>query len=131
MNYPSIAVVMSVFNGEAYLNECIESTLQQTYTDFIFTIVDNGSYDGSKAIIDKYLDDKRIKYIYQDHSSLGAALNNGIYSTKSDWIIRMDCDDIMLPNRIEKQIDFVLDNQVFAVYITIFAMIAKANILSF
>ena len=110
MNHPSVAVAMSVFNGEAYLKESIESVLQQTYSDFTFTIVDNGSTDSSGSIINSYLDDNRIHYIYQDHSPLGDALNNAIYSTPCDFIVRMDCDDVMLPNRIEKQVSFMLDH---------------------
>ena len=100
---------MSVFNGEAYLDEAIKSILLQTYTDFEFIILDDGSTDKSAQIINRFLDkDKRIVFIKMEKNfGLAITPNFGIHKCKGKYIIRMDADDISLPNRFEKQVAFM------------------------
>ena len=105
MNNP-ISVVMSVYNGEIYLYEAIESILNQTFTNFEFIIIDDGSTDNSAEIIKSY-DDNRIVLIQQGNKGLAAALNEGIKIAKGKFIARMDADDISLPTRLETQIQFM------------------------
>ncbi|MCU0389771.1 MAG: glycosyltransferase [Thermoflexibacter sp.] len=106
-----VSVVMSVYNGEKYLAEAIESVLAQTYKDFEFIIVNDGSKDGSLAILRQY-EAKDNRVIVQDHENmgLGNSLNKAIEIAKGEWIARMDGDDIMLPNRLEEQIKFIEAN---------------------
>lgn len=108
MENPIISVVMPVYNGEKYLKEAIESILNQTYFDFEFLIINDGSTDSSESIILEY-NDSRIKYIKQANMGIGGALRNGCTLAKGNYIARMDADDICLPNRLEVQKIF-LDN---------------------
>lgn len=100
---------MPVYNGEKYLAEAIESILAQTFTDFEFIIVDDGSQDGSAAIIRAYAQrDERIRLIQHERNrGQPSARNSGIAATTGEFIAAMDCDDISLPQRFEKQVDFL------------------------
>ena len=104
-----ITVLMSVYNDAAYLQEAIESILNQTFTDFEFIIFDDASTDGSSDILQQYaLQDSRIKLITnQTNRGLGFNLAQGIKIARSPWIARMDADDIALPNRLELQLNYV------------------------
>lgn len=107
---PLATVLMPNYNNEAYLREAIESILKQSYTNFIFLIVDDGSTDNSINIIKSY-DDKRIKLILKEkNSGIVDTLNLGIQNISSDYLVRMDGDDISLPTRLEKLIQFMEDN---------------------
>jgi len=101
-----LSVVMSVYNGELYLREAIDSVLNQTFNDFEFIIINDGSTDKSIDIINSYTD-RRIVIINQKNTGLSKALNNGIAIAKGEYIARMDADDICMPNRFEKQIGFL------------------------
>jgi glycosyltransferase involved in cell wall biosynthesis len=105
VNGPKISVVMSVYNGEKYLAEAINSILQQTYSDFEFIIIDDGSTDGSLKIIRQFVrDESRIVLISRENKGLVKSLNEGIRLSKGEYIARMDADDISMPNRFEKQV---------------------------
>ncbi|MPR33424.1 glycosyltransferase family 2 protein [Salmonirosea aquatica] len=102
-----ISVIMPVYNGELYLREAIESILGQTYTDFEFIIINDGSTDTSGSIIDSYKD-SRIKHIKNERNAgLVSALNVGIDLAQGEYIARMDADDISLPERFAKQVAFM------------------------
>lgn len=104
-----ISVVMPVYNGEKYLNEAIDSVLNQSFIDFEFIIVNDGSTDSSESIILKYKD-SRIKYIKQENTGLGGALRNGCNFAEGVYIARMDSDDICVPQRFEFQKEFLDKN---------------------
>lgn len=100
-------VLMPVYNGEKFLGEAIDSILGQTYTDFEFLIIDDGSTDQSRNIVLSY-NDNRIELICNSENlGLEKTLNKGIKQAKGEYIARMDCDDISLPQRLQKQIDFM------------------------
>lgn len=101
---------MPVYNGEKYLRESIDSILNQTFQDFEFLIIDDGSSDRSLEIIKSY-QDNRIRII-KNAKNLGISqsLNNGLNLAKGDYIARMDCDDISLPNRFYTQVNFLNRN---------------------
>lgn len=97
INNPTISVVISVYNGEKYLSEAIESVLNQTYKDFEFIIINDGSTDNSLEIIKKYQNqDERIVLISRENKGLVSSLNEGIEKAKGKYIARMDADDICL-----------------------------------
>ena len=110
MSGPLVSVVMPVFNGEKYLQEAIESILIQSFKDFEFIIVNDGSTDNSLNII-KSFDDDRIVIINQKNMGLPTALNNGIEKSISQYIARMDADDISLPNRLDLQYQYLEKNR--------------------
>lgn len=97
-----ISVVMSVYNAEKYLDEALQSILNQ---NFEFIIINDGSTDKSLEIIEKYkYQDTRIVLISRENRGLIASLNEGIELAKGKYIARMDADDISLPNRFEEQL---------------------------
>ncbi|MCP8967838.1 glycosyltransferase family 2 protein [Ectobacillus ponti] len=108
---PKVSVAMSVYNGERYLAEAIESILNQTYSEFEFIICDDASNDRSVIIVEEYMKtDSRITLIRNEKNmGLAASLNRCIEVARGDYIARMDADDISFPNRFQEQISF-LDN---------------------
>lgn len=104
-----VSVVMSVFNGEVHLREAIESILNQTFSDFEFIVVNDGSTDRTHEIIEEFAQkDKRLRVITnQNNLGLTKSLNRAVKLAKGDYIARMDADDIALPERLEKQVKFL------------------------
>lgn len=105
---PIISVVMSVYNGEKYLREAIESISNQTYTDFEFIIINDGSTDNTAEILRSY-NDSRIKVLTQKNMGLSTSLNKGIRQSSGQYIARMDADDISHCDRLQRQLEF-MDN---------------------
>jgi glycosyltransferase involved in cell wall biosynthesis len=97
-----ISVIMPVYNGEKYLKEAIDSVLNQTLRDFEFIIINDGSTDNSKSIIETY-DDKRIIHIEQENKGLSKTLNIGVSYCNGEFIARMDQDDISVSSRFLNQ----------------------------
>jgi len=96
---------MPVYNSEKYLEEAIRSILDQTYTNFEFIIINDGSTDKSLEIINKYkVNDDRVVVINRENKGIIHSLNEGIKKAHGKYIARMDADDINLPDRFEKQI---------------------------
>jgi len=109
-NNPLVSVLMPVYNGEKYLNEAIDSILRQTYSDFEFIIVNDGSTDKTEEIILSYADE-RIRYVKNEENiRLIRTLNKGIDLAKGKYIARMDADDISFQNRLEVQVQFMENN---------------------
>ncbi len=106
---PLVSVIMPVYNGEKYLPEAIDSILTQTFTDFELLIVDDGSQDGSADIIRSYAEADNCIHFLQHEENLGQAqaLNTGIAAAAGELITMMDCDDVSLPERLEKQVAFL------------------------
>ena len=106
---PLVSVIMSVYNGEEYLAAAIESILAQTFSDFEFIVVDDGSLDRSPLIARDYMNrDGRIRLIQLERNlGLAAARNRGITAATGDFVTGMDSDDICLPERLQKQVDFL------------------------
>ena len=130
MNSPMISVIMPVYNGEKYLIEAIESILNQTYKDFEFIILNDGSTDKTEEIILSY-QDPRIVYVKNDENlQIVETLNKGIELAKGKYIARMDADDISLPDRFEKQINiFKKQSYIGAVFATVILIDTTGEIL--
>ena len=103
---------MPVYNREVFVAEAIESILAQTFTDFEFIIVDDGSHDRSPEIISDYeRRDDRVRFLaLEQNSGTAAAKNHGIEAATGQYIAGMDSDDVSLPQRLEKQVDFLRAN---------------------
>ena len=110
MNLPLVSVVMPVYNGENYLKEAIDSILSQSYQNIELVIVNDGSTDSSKAVIQSYAD-SRIRLVENERNSgIVFTRNRGLESASGAYIATLDCDDIALPDRLEKQVDFLVKN---------------------
>ena len=100
-----ISVLMTVYNGERWLAEAIESVLKQTYTDFEFLITDDGSTDGTLEIAKRYARrDSRLSVISHPNWGISRSVNHALGLLKTDWVARFDSDDVMEPNRLERQL---------------------------
>lgn len=100
-----VSVVMSCYNGEEWIRESIQSVIDQTYTNFEFIIVDDGSTDRSLDIMNEFArQDERITVIAKENTGLTHSLNIGLNESKGEWIARIDSDDICEPFRFERQI---------------------------
>lgn len=100
---PTVTVLMTTYNCASYIKEAINSILNQTYGDFEFLIIDDGSTDNTSEVV-KSFNDTRIVYKIIEHVGRSIALNYGLSIAKYDWISIMDADDIAHPLRFEKQI---------------------------
>ena len=107
----SVSVILPVYNQEKYIAEAIDSVLSQTYTDFEFLILDDGSTDNSAVIIREYAEkDSRIQAFYEANAGKSAATNNLVSKAAGTWCAFMDADDVMLPDRLARQMAFHHDN---------------------
>jgi glycosyltransferase involved in cell wall biosynthesis len=107
MKNPTLTVVMPVFNGEKYLQEAIDSVLNQTFEDFELIIINDGSTDGSLEIINRNTD-HRIRVIdNKDNYGIPRSRNVGIEEATSEFLTWCDCDDVSLPTRFKTQINFL------------------------
>jgi glycosyltransferase involved in cell wall biosynthesis len=104
---PRISVLLPVHNGEAFLTVAVDSILKQTFLDFELIVIDDGSTDTSCEII-AGIKDSRVRLI-QNEQNLGliAALNKGMSLANGRYLARMDADDISLPRRLERQVEFL------------------------
>jgi glycosyltransferase involved in cell wall biosynthesis len=101
---PKISVIIPTYNREKLVGETIQSVLRQTFTDLEVIVVDDGSTDNTKAVVDSYTD-PRIKYVYQENRGASAARNKGIKISKGDYIAFLDSDDLYLENALKKSFD--------------------------
>jgi glycosyltransferase involved in cell wall biosynthesis len=109
---PILSVLLPVYNAEKYLASAIESILHQTYSNFNFIIINDGSTDNSLNILQSFAkNDKRIQLINRENKGLVYTLNEGLALIKTPYVARMDADDIALPRRFEKQMEYILNNK--------------------
>jgi glycosyltransferase involved in cell wall biosynthesis len=108
---PKVSVVMAVYNERPYLETAVRSILNQTFEDFEFIIVDDGSTDGSGEVLDRFeQNDDRIRLVHQENRGVIASLNRGLDMARGKYVARMDGDDISRPERFERQVAFLEDN---------------------
>ncbi len=112
-----VSVLMAVHNGEKYLHQALDSILSQTYTDFEFIIVDDGSSDSTVPIVGGYAArDRRMVLVYNEANiGLTRSLNRGLELAQGEYVARMDADDISLPGRLNAQVSFLDDHPEVAV----------------
>jgi glycosyltransferase involved in cell wall biosynthesis len=107
----SVTVLMPVYNGAAYLAATLASVRCQTHADFEFLVVDDGSTDGSREILQAFAaQDARIRIIYATHGGIAAARNHGLAQARGTVIVWMDHDDIAMPDRIERQLAYLAEH---------------------
>ncbi|TYS59867.1 glycosyltransferase [Sutcliffiella horikoshii] len=104
-----VSVIIPCFNSEKWIIETIDSVLNQTYSNIEIIVVDDGSTDNTKDVISNY--SKRIKYIYQQNKGPSVARNLGIKKSKGKYVAFLDSDDLWESNKLEKQVEFLENNQ--------------------
>lgn len=104
-----ITVLMPTYNCAQFISDAIRSIINQTYRDFEFLIIDDGSNDGTHDVVSQFKDN-RINYVYKKHSGFADSLNYGLKTARYDMIARMDADDISHPSRLKTQYDFLNAN---------------------
>jgi GT2 family glycosyltransferase len=105
---PTVSVLMPVYNAERYLDQAVESILGQTFRDFEFLIINDGSTDRSGAILSSYAGrDRRIRVISRANTGYTVALNELLSLAAGALVARMDADDVALPERFTRQVDFL------------------------
>jgi glycosyltransferase involved in cell wall biosynthesis len=104
MSIPKVTVLMSVYNGKTFLAEAISSILNQTFRDFEFLIINDGSSEPVDQVIESF-HDERIRYVEQENMGLTKALNRGLALARGKYVARMDADDVSLPERLQAQVD--------------------------
>ncbi|AIQ12810.1 glycosyltransferase family 2 protein [Paenibacillus durus] len=128
---PRASVIMSVYNNAEFILEAIHSILIQTYTDFEFIIIDDGSTDGSAYLISQITDPRVVKIYHSENKGLVASLNEGLSMATGEYIVRMDGDDFSVPDRLAVQISFMDQNPSIdvcgAAYTTTIGERAKVN----
>lgn len=105
----NISVLMPAYNCGKYISAAVRSILSQTFNNFELIIIDDGSTDDTETIVTGF-EDKRLNYIRIQHSGTAAALNYGISKCSYDWIARIDADDLNIPDRLEKQVQYLAKN---------------------
>jgi glycosyltransferase involved in cell wall biosynthesis len=112
MSEPVVSVVMSVYNGEKYLAEAVDSILAQTFSALELVVIDDGSSDSSLNMLHAYAEkDQRVRVVENDvNLGLASSLNKGVDLSRGIYVARMDCDDISLPRRLEAQVRFMDSN---------------------
>jgi glycosyltransferase involved in cell wall biosynthesis len=105
---PTVSVLMPVHNAARYLVEAVQSILGQTFTDFEFLIIDDGSTDRSRAILEQYAArDPRIRLTSRPNTGYAVALNELLRLARGEFLARMDADDVALPERLARQVDYL------------------------
>ncbi len=112
----TVSIIIPVYNASTYLNECIDSALNQTYDDIEIIAVNDGSTDNSLNILKSYGD--RIRYITKNNGGTASALNTGITNMKGEWFKWLSADDVLCPNAVEELIStaLILDNKKCILY---------------
>lgn len=118
MNVPAVSIILPAFNCEKYIDKAIHSVLQQTFTDFEFIIINDGSTDKTEMIVLNYADPRIVYLKNPENKGLIYTLNRAVALAHGKYIARMDADDICMPERIAKQKEFLDQNTNIAVLAT-------------
>jgi glycosyltransferase involved in cell wall biosynthesis len=112
---PEISVIIPTYNRDRFLKDAIDSVLKQTYKDFELLVVDDGSTDNTKKIVESF--NFPIKYIFQEHRGVSAARNQGIASASCEYLAFLDSDDLWVKDKLERQMNFLKrDNKYLICY---------------
>jgi glycosyltransferase involved in cell wall biosynthesis/GT2 family glycosyltransferase len=99
-----VSVIIAVFNGAQYVAGAVESVLAQTFRDFEIIVVDDGSTDNTKAVLEPWISGGKIKYLFQQNRGLAAARNAGVRQAGGKYLKFLDCDDFLYPGQLEAQV---------------------------
>ena len=114
---PLISVVVVTYNRAQFLKDALDSIKRQTFKDYEIILVDDGSTDNTKEIVEMY---EGIRYIYQEHSCISKARNTALKAAKGKWIATLDSDDLWKKDKLRKQIDYVRTHPDCRIVFTLF-----------
>ena len=123
----SLSILMPTYNCAPFIESAIKSILNQTFKEFEFLIIDDGSYDETSEIVSRFKD-SRIKYFLRKHFGFSNAANFGLNLANNEYIARMDADDLALPERLQVQVDFLNKHPEYDVISCWYALFSKKNI---
>lgn len=108
----TVSIIIPCYNGEKFINRCLNSILEQSYLDMEIIIIDDGSTDDSKQLIQKWKNifskkNIEIKYIYQNNKGPASAINTGLKYIEGKYLSLLDVDDIFLENSIYERVNFL------------------------
>ncbi len=104
---PKVSVIIPTYNRARYITRAIDSVLAQTYKDWELIIVDDGSTDNTRDVVEPYLKDKRIRYVWQENRGVSAARNKGLDLAQGEYIAFLDSDDFYLPEKLMHSIEIL------------------------
>lgn len=102
-----VSVIICIYNGEQYVKQCLDSVFEQAYKDIEIIVVDDGSIDNTRGLVQEYSD---IKYIYQENRGLAAARNTALSYVSGEYVAMLDVDDLYTQDKIEKQVKYLEEN---------------------
>ena len=107
-----VSIIIPTYNREKIIAKALESALNQTYSEIEVIVVDDGSTDNTKSLIEKYIKvyGDKLKYFYKENSGVSAARNVGIKVSKGEYISFLDSDDCIFPEKIEFQLNSIISN---------------------
>jgi glycosyltransferase involved in cell wall biosynthesis len=106
---PKVSVIIPTYNRARFVTNAIDSVLAQTYSDYEIIVVDDGSTDNTREVLQPYMKD--IRYIYQNNAGVSAARNAGIHTARGTWVAFLDSDDEWLPNKLDMQMSALGENK--------------------
>lgn len=113
---PKVSIIIPMYNVAKYIGECIQSVINQTHTNWELILIDDGSTDNTKSIIEPYLEDNRIRYFWQENGKQGKARNHGVRKATGMFIGFLDADDKWHERKLERQIEVFSEKTVDVVY---------------
>ncbi len=111
-----VSVIVPIFNEENYIADTLESIQNQSYSNWELLLIDDGSTDSSRAVVEKYLDDERIRYFYQENQGQGSTRNFGIKKSKGTYLAFLDADDFWNPGKLKIQLRVLSEKSIDLVY---------------
>jgi len=102
---PQVSIIIPTYNNAAYIQDSLNSVLKQRYQEYEIIIIDDGSTDNTKELLEPYLRNKRIYYFYQENKGLPGARNAAIRLAKGEYILCLDADDELAPDAIQKYVE--------------------------
>ena len=107
---PLVSIIIPAYNAERYIKEAIDSALAQTYTAIEIIVINDGSTDRTREVIDPYISLKNFRYLSQNNQGLSSARNTGIQNSHGEFIALLDSDDIFLPQKVERQVNYLISH---------------------
>ena len=124
---PLVSVVIATYNMARFLPLALRSALDQGYRNIEVLVIDDGSQDDTQAVMVPFLEDRRVRYVYQQNSGQAAAKNRGIREGRGEYVAFLDADDMWVPDKLEQQMPLFLRSPAVGIVYSRFAYIDEAG----